>query len=294
MSLINIIEFAENEARVVQAERGKNRRAVRAAFTFDLPRDDDPAKQIDARAGALRDAVKSAKLKLGHVRLLIPKNFVMVRKVTLPSISNEEIAGMARFEAERHIPVNAERHVISHHILRKQGVEGSEVLLAAVDQPVVSEFVNVCIKAGVGVEEVGVSSLGVFNALAAEKPKELADRVVALAFIGGSSADIVIAQNGTFVFARGTSAGTARLYAELEEAGVAPRDRPADGSSRLRRLVTRRILRPIGGHHGGRDGEFHGGRPRQRQFGGPGTVCIRFRGVPVSPAHARSRPAPPQ
>ncbi|MGI8906442.1 MAG: pilus assembly protein PilM [Candidatus Sumerlaeaceae bacterium] len=215
------IEFTDVDCKLVHVERGKGGRlTVRVMSSFELSKDENVEARVTQRAQLLRDALKAGKIKPQAVRVVIPKNFVMARTVTLPSVDENEIVGMARFEAERHIPFNADRHIVSHHTLSKQGMQGSDVLLAAVDQPIAQEYLDVCAKAGLTVEGISVSSLAVFNAFAAAEPTALAERVVAVVNIGRAGTDLVIATNGNVTFTRGSTLGLNKLLAELESAGL--------------------------------------------------------------------------
>src|SRR5688500_3883338 len=130
------IEFTDIDCKVVQVERGKGGKlSVKSMASFPVPKADDAAVRIEERSKLLREALKNAQIVGKAAGTFIPKNFVLARRVTLPPTADEWIKGMARFEAERHIPVNAERHIVSHHTLARTGMQGSDVLLAAVYRP---------------------------------------------------------------------------------------------------------------------------------------------------------------
>lgn len=218
MASITAIEFTDLECKVVHVDRAKERAVLRAMFYFSLPKNEDAASRVTQRAKLLRDALRTHKIKPQRVHVVIPKNYVMARMVTLPSTSEQEIAGMARFEAERHIPFNAERHIVHFHILSKLGVQGSQVLLAAVDQPIAQEYLDVCLKAGLSVEQLGVSSLAMYNAFAFGERAAMPDKVVAVVNVGHACTDLVIVNNGMLCFTRGSSLGVGKLFGELAEA----------------------------------------------------------------------------
>lgn len=219
MALILAIEFSEQECKVAVGEVGRGKPLVRELFRLNLPKNEDAAQRVAERGKLLREALASRKIKVRRAHVIVPKNFVMARMVTLPSTNDEEIAGMARFEAERHIPFNAERHIVSHHILNKLGVEGSQVLLAAIDRPIAQEYIDVCRAAGLTVESVGVSSLSVYNAFAASGGEALAEKVVALLNIGSTYTDLTIVHHGVLSFTRGTSVSINRLLADYAAQG---------------------------------------------------------------------------
>lgn len=221
MAAILAIEFAELECKVAVADLGKSMPVVRDLFRIELPKNEDQKLRIAERSRLLKEGLAARKIRTRHTRIIVPKNYVMARMVTLPSTSESEIAGMVRFEAERHIPFNAERHIVSHHILAKLGVEGSQVLLAAIDRPIAQEYVDICSGAGLIVDSIGVSSLSVFNAYAACAAQDLSGKVVALINLGPTYTDIVIVNDGVLSFTRGTSVSLQKLRSEYATAGRA-------------------------------------------------------------------------
>ncbi len=218
MAALLSIEFTDLECKVVVAEAGKNDRiSVKSLSSFPLPHPDDLVARAAERAQALRDHLKAQRITLKNAVVVIPKSYVMARTVTLPSTVDSEIAGMARFEADRHIPFNAERHIVSYHVLARQGMQGSDVLLAAVDRPIAQEYLDICVKAGLTVTSITVSSLAMFNAFAATEKTAMADRTIMVLNIGKGATDLVLATNGNVSFTRGSTSGVSRLMTDLAE-----------------------------------------------------------------------------
>lgn len=213
------LEFTELQCKVVALSPGRGGRfTLKSATNFELPRPDDAAARTAERAQALRDHLKAQKITARQADIVIPKNFVMVRAANLPSTVDDEIAGMAQFEAERHIPFNADRHITSYDVLSKNGAQGSDVLLAAVDGPIAQEYLDICVKAGLKVSSISVSSVSLFNAFAATQKAAMADKTVMVVNIGKSATDLVIATNGKVTFNRGSTTGVVRLLHDLHEA----------------------------------------------------------------------------
>lgn len=242
MAPVTAIEFTDLECKVLQVERGKGGRPVaRVMLVFPLPQKEDLEERVSARAQVLRDMMKHARLAPSRVRVIIPKHYVQSRKVTLPSTVDEELAGMVRFEAEKHIPFNAERHVVDYHVLSRQGMQGSEVLLAAVDQPAAQEFLDVCLRAGFNVETLDVSTFALHRAFSLNTPPaaEGQGNVVAVLNIGLATTEIVIVQDGKLAYSRSAPVSLAKL---LDDAGEAD---PESGFH-IRRLADIDALEPEG------------------------------------------------
>ncbi|MCD6386184.1 pilus assembly protein PilM, partial [Candidatus Sumerlaeota bacterium] len=146
-----------------------------------------------------------------------------------PSTDKEELAKMARFEAERHIPFNVERHSISHHILNLDEIKGSEVLIAASDTAVFKDSIDILTYAGLKVNAVDVSTFGLYNYYLfmrsrrrqpPEQPQQTQQQKeqhysVPLINIGLTTTDIAIIQDDKLLFNRSCTVGITRLLEEL-------------------------------------------------------------------------------
>ena len=136
------IEFQKSSCRIFVWESAKGRHTLTRLLRvrFDEPSQEEPGAASDShtaqtRGAAIRQALKTAGLSVKEVLVILPKEWVTLRIVKLPSSKRDELGEMARFEAERHIPFNTERHIISHHVLRVDEIQGSDLLLAALDGP---------------------------------------------------------------------------------------------------------------------------------------------------------------
>jgi type IV pilus assembly protein PilM len=241
------IELTGNEALVAQMQGGKKPAVLRAAARIPLP----DVSGLDAQEGArlrgesLRDGLRREKIKASSAVFIVPKRLVTVRRVVLPSTSNDELIQMARFEAERHIPFNAERHVVSHHVVQKDDIEGSQVIIAAADGPDLREVVGLAQAAGIEIEAIDVSSLAHFNALAAASPPQFSEETVALLHLGAQTADISITSLGRLVFTRSAPLGCERLSADLAEISGS-RNIPLESLKRIDPLYPGEGLQALG------------------------------------------------
>jgi Tfp pilus assembly PilM family ATPase/Tfp pilus assembly protein PilN len=182
-----------------------------------------------ANGAALRDALREAGLRVTEALAIVPKSWVTLRVVTLPSSDPTELAEMARFEAERHIPFNVERHIVAHRVMSVEGIEGARVLLAAMDGPVAEQVTATLSAAGIALTGIDVSTVALVNALRHSglwMPE--ADPTVACVHIGADGSDIVVLHQGQIIFARSASLGAHRLALE-EVAPEGAEGAPASG-----------------------------------------------------------------
>jgi len=213
------LELTEHGARIAILTRHKGRPMIGDLIEVAFPT--PPAGQTlspSAKAAALREALRSRGWRPREMVLVLPKNMVTLRLVTLPSTHDAELAEMARFEAQKHIPFNVERHVISHAILRKEDVEGSLVLIVAVDRAVLEEPLAICREARLDLASACVSSLALVEALLLDPPAGLQEQTFALVNLGWTTVDITIMSGGLVRFTRSGTMGVGRIAPLLEEA----------------------------------------------------------------------------
>jgi type IV pilus assembly protein PilM len=214
------LELSELDGKAVQVLHTKKggvvlERAITVSFAgIDKAAADAPAQ----RAAALKAALKAARFSAGQGALVLPKQSATVRAVTLPSGDPDEIASMAHFEVEKFIPFNAERHVISHQVVSLDAVNGSVVLLAAVDQPVMDAPVQTAMGAGVEPVFIDVSSLALVRTLRASMGAEALSGTLAILHLGMLHTDITLMKDGEVVTTRSILHGVAQLLEELKAA----------------------------------------------------------------------------
>lgn len=230
--LYTAIELTERECKLAQVAHRKEGIVVENLLQIEFKGQTETAAVDSANNAALRAAeiqkrLKKARWKPGKVTLSVPKNLITTRFVRLPSTHPQELAKMARFEAGRHIPFNIDRHIISHHIFRLDELKGSELLIAAVDSAVLEEMLSVIRSAGLKVDSVDVSTLGLYNYYrliqqSADKSHQIptteqkeAKWSTTIINIGQLTTDIVITQEGKLLFNRSCSVGIAKLLEEL-------------------------------------------------------------------------------
>jgi Tfp pilus assembly PilM family ATPase len=136
------------------------------------------------------------------VTLCLGRQQAIIRSVLLPSVDPAELGQMARFEAERHIPFNAERHCVGYHVMRSKGVEGSEVLLAAIDGPVVTRGLEALAGGGLVPDGVSISTTCLVNSLRHRQGENSDPRPQAILCIGLDAIDLVFLNEGRLVYAR--------------------------------------------------------------------------------------------
>jgi type IV pilus assembly protein PilM len=163
---------------------------------------------------------------------------VIIKRINLPMMTDDELGTSIRYEAEQYIPFDINDVNIDFQILGpKQDEEGQmDVMLVAVKKNVVNSLVEVVEQAGldtviVDVDSFALSNMYEVNYDAAER------RIAALVNVGASNININVLLDGVPVFTRDSSKGsnyhTESLMSELsvsrEDAELLKMGRAVDG-----------------------------------------------------------------
>jgi len=157
---------------------------------------------------AIREAVDNAKIRTKRVAAAVSGHSVIVKKVSLPSMTREELDEQIRWEAEQYIPFDVNEVNLDFQILEASDTEGQmEVLLVAAKKDLIDDYVQVIQEAGLQPAVIDVAAFAVENAFSANYPTEPGE-AVALVNIGAQVVNINIVQDGAPAFTRDiTTAG---------------------------------------------------------------------------------------
>ncbi|MBN1477002.1 pilus assembly protein PilM [Candidatus Sumerlaeota bacterium] len=205
------LEFTDHRIRGALATVARGSATVGDLFELELPEVAEGGAQgaqattVDAAASvglALRQVLRGKGGRVQRTSLILPKAEVTTRMVTLPSTDPEELGRMAQFEAERHIPFHPERHIVSHHVVASDEMEGSRVFLAAADERVIDRALSTLRAAEVAVDVITVGPVAAHGALLQAEGEATRERVLALMVVGPESTDISVMQRGELLFSR--------------------------------------------------------------------------------------------
>ena len=162
--------------------------------------------------GAVADAVRrlfaTKKFKAKDVVASLSGNSVIVKKITLPSMTEAELSESIYWEAEQYIPFDIQDVNLDYEILGGGGDAGGsmDVLLVAAKKDKIGDYTNVITQAGKTPVLVDVDVFALQNAFEANYGFEPSS-VVALLNAGASAININILSGSQSVFTRDVSMG---------------------------------------------------------------------------------------
>ncbi len=134
---------------------------------------------------------------------------VIVKRISLPVMSDAELAESIHWEAEQYIPFDIEDVNLDYQILEGSSLSGEgnmDVLLAAAKRDKINDYIGVVNQAGLNPAAVDIASFAMQNAFEANYEFE-PEQVVALVDIGSAVSSISVLHGGSSVYWRDINIG---------------------------------------------------------------------------------------
>jgi type IV pilus assembly protein PilM len=204
------LDIGTNAVRVAEIEVAPTP-ILRAFGQVALPPDAMREGEIvdpGAVSAAIERLWRELGLRKGEVRVGIASPRVIVRPVELPAMSEEDIAGALRFQAQELIPIPIEEAVFDFQVLEtlapvdaEDGGGSSRVLLVAAHREAVQRVIDAVRGAGLRVGAVDVVPLALVRSLADVGLGDDAGSE-AIVSIGGGTTVVVVHEDGLPRFVR--------------------------------------------------------------------------------------------
>jgi type IV pilus assembly protein PilM len=164
---------------------------------------------------AISELISHYKIKKREVAVAVSGHSVIVKKITLPKMTESELEENIMVEAERYISFDINDVNIDFQILtapEKDMGEHMEVLLVAAKKDLVDDYIAIVREAGLSPIIIDIDSFALENVYELNYPLEIGD-LVALCDIGASIMNLNIVRGGKSLFTRDISIG-GNLYTE--------------------------------------------------------------------------------
>jgi len=167
---------------------------------------------------AIREATEKAKIRTKQVAAAVSGHSVIVKKVSLPTLSREELDEQIRWEAEQYIPFDVNEVNLDFQILGEDGAEGQmDVLLVAAKKDLIDDYVQVITEAGLQPAVIDVAAFAVENAWASNYDAN-PDETIALVNIGAQVVNINVVTGGVPTFTRDITTAGNQYTEEIQKA----------------------------------------------------------------------------
>jgi type IV pilus assembly protein PilM len=167
-------------------------------------------------ADAIQTAMSGADTQSKAVVTAVGGRDVIVKKISIERVKEQQVRELMRWEAEQHVPFDMESVELDFRILDPDadGVEMS-VLLVAAKRELIESRVRVLTDAGFVPSIVDVEALALHNAFEVNHPDAM-NGVVGLLNIGHDVTNINILDDGVPLLTRDVTVGTRRIRDDLQ------------------------------------------------------------------------------
>lgn len=170
-------------------------------------------------AGRVVDAIKellaAQKVSTKHVALSVSGSSVIIKRVAVTDMSDEELSESIKWEAEQYIPFSIDDVNIDFQKLGPGPAEGqADVLLVAVKKDKINDYINLVKEAGLEPVVMDVDAFALANMY--ELNYELEAGTTALLNIGASVMNINVLRDGMSIFTRDITVGGNRYSEALQ------------------------------------------------------------------------------
>lgn len=158
---------------------------------------------------AIAQVLQSQKVKAKDAVFSVSGHSVIIKRVTLPEMSEEELSESIHWEAEQYIPFAIDEVNLDFQILGSSGSGKQaqmDVLLVAVKREKINDYITVVTEAGLTPAIVDVDAFAIQNMYEINYEVE-SRKVIALVNIGAAVTNINILKDGTTAFTRDSTIG---------------------------------------------------------------------------------------
>ncbi len=173
----------------------------------------DSATIIDT----IRDVIAASKTKSKDVVTSVSGHSVIVKKISLPFMTEAELEESIQWEAERYIPFDINDVNIDFQIFgsTQENPEVMDVVLVAAKKDIINDYVSVIMESGLNPVIIDLDSFALENMLAINY--EIGDgETVAVVNVGATVTNINIIRNNTSAFTRDIFKGGNQMTEEIQ------------------------------------------------------------------------------
>jgi type IV pilus assembly protein PilM len=218
------LDIGTSSIKLIHLQRLKEGYQLRNLAMIPLPPGvitEDRIAEPETVIEAIKNLASSEKIKAKHVSLAVSGSSVVIKKISVPVMSEAELAESIQAEAEQYIPYNIEDVNLDFYILPQEGQENDQmsVIFVAVKSETIQEYSDIIQGAGFKPSIVDVDAFAIENSY--EYSFGIPSGVIGLIDIGANITNINILEEGITSFTRDIPFGGTRYnQAIMQELNV--------------------------------------------------------------------------
>ncbi len=214
------LDIGSSSVKLVELKEGKTGYRLQNLAISPLP----PEAIVDGALmdsvtiiDAMKDLIGQSKIKTKNVVTSVSGHSVIVKKITLPFMTESELEESIQWESERYIPFDINDVNIDFQILGSdaENPEVMDVILVAAKKDIINDYVSVIMEAGLNPVIIDVDAFALENMLAINYELEKG-QTIAVANVGASFTSINIMKNNVSAFTRDIFKGGSQVTEEIQ------------------------------------------------------------------------------
>ncbi len=215
------LDIGSNAIKLVQLKESKRGYSLQNFAMSQLPPEaiiDGALMNSTVIVATIRDMMQAQRLRSKEVGIAISGHSVIIKKITLPAMTDEELEESIQWEAEQYIPFDINDVNIDVQVLTPEAAEQGQmdVLLVAAKKDMINDYLAVVQEAGLTPMVVDVAAFCVENSFEVNYEKPTTETVV-LVNIGASVININVISEGITSFTRDVSMGGNQFTEEIQK-----------------------------------------------------------------------------
>jgi type IV pilus assembly protein PilM len=213
------LDIGSSSVKVVEFEmHGRQPRLVRFAQAPLLPEAIVDSEIIDRQAvvETIQNLFEEQGIKSKNVATAVSGRAVIVKKIWMDRLDQNDARSAIQWEAEQHIPYDINDCTLDFQILKSEDdAKQMEVLLVAAKKDMVLSHADLVREAGLNPEVIDVDAFALQNAILANYDLD-EEEVAALINVGAEETNLNIVRAGVPLYTKDLALGTATLLESLK------------------------------------------------------------------------------
>lgn len=215
------IDIGSSSVKLVRLRHGKGGYQLVTLGVAPLPPEaivDNAIMDSASVVDVVRNLVESHKVKTKNVATSVSGHSVIIRKIQLPIMTEEEMESSIQWEAEQYIPFEISEVNLDFQILGPDGRDPSQmnVILVAAKKEFVNDHVTVFKECGLNPVVMDIDCFAIENTFEANYGFD-EDEIVALINMGAAAMNVNVLKGGKSVFTRDIQVGGNMYNEEIQK-----------------------------------------------------------------------------
>ena len=215
------IDIGSTSVKLVQLKEQKGSYHLLHVGVLPLPAEaivDNTLMDSSSVVETIKSLLHTLRVKADEAACSVSGNSVIIRKISLPAMTSEELDEQIQWEAEQYVPFDINDVNIDFQILGEDEHDPSKmnVLLVASKKDIVNDYVTVFNETGLKLAVIDVDAFAIQNAFEINYDV-FPEEVVALINIGANIISLNVVKDGASLFTRDVQLGGSVYTDEIQK-----------------------------------------------------------------------------